>query len=238
MRFLQVTLPTLADNLALDEALLLEAEAGDGGEVLRLWEWPAPAVVLGAGCHLAGDVDEAACRADGVPVQRRASGGGTVLLGTGCLLYSQVLAYDRAPALGDVTSSYAYILDRTAAALAGLAPGIARAGISDLVLGGRKCSGNAQQRKRAHLLHHGTLLYNFAIDRVGRYLRMPERQPDYRAGRDHVSFLTNLPVTQAELKCALRQGWEADFEVPTWPEDLVRRLVAEKYGQAHWVRRR
>src|SRR5437868_2848192 len=92
MYFLEKTLPTLAENLALDEALLLEAEAGRGGEVLRLWEWPLPAVVLGAGCRLAEDVDEERCRADGVPVLRRASGGGTVLLGAGCLLYTLVLA--------------------------------------------------------------------------------------------------------------------------------------------------
>src|SRR5205823_1074606 len=96
MHFLDLTLPTLADNLALDEALLLEAEAGRAGEVLRLWEYPRPAVVLGAGCRIAEEVDVAACRADDVPIARRASGGGTVLLGSGCLCFSLVLAYARA----------------------------------------------------------------------------------------------------------------------------------------------
>ena len=59
MEFLDVTLPSLPENLALDEALLLEAEAGRGGEVLRLWEWPRPAVVLGAGGRIADDVERA-----------------------------------------------------------------------------------------------------------------------------------------------------------------------------------
>ena len=45
MRFLELTLSSPAENLALDEALLLEAEAGRGGEALRLWEWPRHAVV-------------------------------------------------------------------------------------------------------------------------------------------------------------------------------------------------
>ena len=58
MHFLDLTLPSAAENLALDEALLLEAECGRGGEVLRLWEWPAPAVVLGSACVLRDDVDE------------------------------------------------------------------------------------------------------------------------------------------------------------------------------------
>src|SRR6185503_10807307 len=109
MTFLDLTLPTLAENLALDEALLLDAEAG-GPEVLRLWEWPRHAVVLGAGGKLADDVNEDACLADGVPITRRSSGGGTVLLGSGCLLFSLILHFERDPALGDLHASYRYIL--------------------------------------------------------------------------------------------------------------------------------
>jgi lipoate-protein ligase A len=74
MRYLGLTLPTPEENLALDEALLVAAEAG-GGEVLRVWEWPRPAVVLGSGGKLTEEVDVSACRADGVPVLRRSSGG-------------------------------------------------------------------------------------------------------------------------------------------------------------------
>src|SRR5260370_1685230 len=109
MTHLDVTLPSLAANLALDEALLLEAEAG-GRQVLRTWDWSGPAVVLGAAGRLAQEVHEDACRRDGVPILRRASGGGTVLLGKGCLCFSLVLSYDRAPALGLVSSSYRYLL--------------------------------------------------------------------------------------------------------------------------------
>lgn len=238
MRFLDLTLPTLAENLALDEALLLDAEDGRGGEALRLWEWPQPAVVLGAGCWLAADVDEAACRADDVPILRRASGGGTVLLGRGCLLYSLVLALDRSPALGDITASYRYILGRLRDALDGLLPGIELAGISDLAAAGRKFSGNAQQRKRAFLLHHGTLLYAFDLRLVPRYLREPARQPDYRGGRDHRAFLRNLPLDRGELTCRLRDTWGAQTPRTTWATDRVRQLVAEKYNNTEWIRRR
>jgi lipoate-protein ligase A len=235
MLYLDRTLATLPENLALDEALLLAAEAGQGGEVLRFWEWPHPAVVLGAGCRLAEDVDEAAGAADGVPVLRRSSGGGTVLLGAGCLLYSLVLDQEREPALTQIQPSYRYILGRVAAALGGE---VAQAGISDLAVGGRKFSGNAQQRKRRHLLHHGTLLYAFDLTRVGRYLRPPPRPPEYRAGRDHTDFLLNLPLSAAELKRRLREAWGADTEQASWPEAEMRRLVAEKYALPEWARRR
>jgi lipoate-protein ligase A len=238
MDFLELTLPTAAENLALDEALLLEAEAGRGGEVLRLWEWPRHAVVLGAGCVLADDVDEAACRADGVPVLRRASGGGTVLLGTGCLCYSLVLAYERGSALREIMPSYVYILGRVRDALAGLLPGIEQAGTSDLTDAGLKFSGNAQQRKRHHLLHHGTLLYHFDLSQVGRYLGMPGRQPEYRGRREHAAFLRNLPAPAEELKRRLRDGWQADREMTDWPREAVRRLAEQKYTREEWIRRR
>ena len=157
MFFLDLTLSSVAENLALDETLLLQAEQG-GPEVLRFWEWPHAAVILGAGCQLALDVDELACRSDGVPLLRRSSGGGTVLLGKGCLLYSLILSYQHDPQLQSVRASYAWILGRMIEALAPLGTDLQQAGISDIVLGERKVSGNSQQRKRTHLLHHGTLL--------------------------------------------------------------------------------
>jgi lipoate-protein ligase A len=237
MRFLDLTLPTPAADLALDEALLLRAEAGAGGEVLRIWERPAPAVVLGSGGRLADDVDEAACRADGVPVLRRSSGGGTVLLGPGCLLYSLVLRYDRAPQLSAIRESYAYVLTRVARALLG-EDAAELAGVSDLATAGRKFSGNAQQRKRDHLLHHGTLLYAFDLARVGRYLLPPPRQPEYRTGRSHADFLRNLDLPADEIKRRLRAAWGADVEETAWPEEDVRRLAAEKYMADEWTRRR
>lgn len=235
MRYLDLTLATPAENLALDEALLLEAEEG-AGEVLRVWEWPALVVVLGSGCQLAENVNEAACLADGVPILRRGSGGGTVLWGPGCLLFSLILRYDRDPTLTEIRPSYRYVLERVGQAV-GL-PGVGQEGISDLTLEGRKFSGNAQQRKRDVLLHHGTLLYGFDLAGVGRYLKPPPRQPDYRRQHPHQEFLVTLPLLAGELKQRLRTVWEADREQAIWPRELVMRLCQERYGRAEWTRRR
>src|SRR5260370_41754201 len=97
MEYLDLTLPSVAENLALDEALLLRAEAGEGDEVLRFWEWHSPAVILGAGGRLAEDVDEAACHADQGPIFRRSSGGRTPLLGARCLRSIFIPELARAP---------------------------------------------------------------------------------------------------------------------------------------------
>jgi len=235
---LEQTLTTLDENLALDEALLLAAEAGGGGEVLRFWEWPAKAVVLGAGGSIAIDVNEAVCREDGVPLHRRASGGGTVLLDRGCLNYTVVLEYTRAAELRDVTASYQWLLGKVRDALRPVAT-LEHIGISDLALEGRKVSGNAQQRKSRILLHHGTLLYAFDASTVGRYLNPPERAPTYRAGRDHASFVTNLPADAATLKRLIVAEFAAQpSELSDAVMDRVPALIEERYAKQEWVRRR
>lgn len=238
MQFLDVTLPSAAENIALDEALLLTAESGDGGEVLRFWDWPTPAVVLGAGGRLADDVQETTCEAERIPILRRSSGGGTVLLGRGCLIYSLILSYERDPALHGIRSSYQFILERIGRALAEGVGIIAQAGISDLVFEGRKFSGTAQQRKRAFLLHHGTLLYDFDLTLLPHYLREPPLQPEYRAGRSHLAFVCNLPLAAAEIKRRLCRAWEAEAALTAWPMAEAARLAAEKYTKEEWTRRR
>src|SRR5262245_45961205 len=221
MRLLDLTLPDPAANLALDEALLLAAEDGTGAEVLRFWELPTRAVVLGAGGSIAIDANVAACEADRVPILRRASGGGTVLLGPGCLCFSLVLAYDHAPGLDQIRASNQYVLARVAHALRPILSANLE-GTSDLAVNRLKFSGNAQQRKRRHFLHHGTLLCGFDTGLLPRYLNAPERQPDYRRDRTHAEFVANLPATVAEVKQLLVAEWEPEGDYAPVPLDRVR----------------
>ena len=239
MTLLDLTLPTPAENLALDEALLLAAEAGTGGEVLRLWECPSPAVVVGAGGSVAIDVDAAACEADGVPVFRRASGGGTVLLGPGCLCLAVVLRFDHAPGLDLIGPSARWVMGRVLNALRPVVPDATIDGISDLAVAGRKFSGSAQQRKRWHFLHHATLLgRDFDLPQIARYLKPPERQPAYRADRPHGEFVTALPADTATLGRSLVGEWRPAGGYGPPPLGAVRELVAEKYGRDEWNGRR
>ncbi len=241
MRLLDLTLSLPSDNLALDEALLIVAEEGSGGEVLRFCELPTPAVIVGAGGSVAIDVNVPACETDGIPILRRSSGGGTVLLGPGCLCFSLVLDYDRAPGLDQIPLSNRYVLGRVLTALQPIAPTASIEGTSDLVLGHSeavKISGNAQQRKRRYFLHHGTLLCGFDLGLIPKYLNAPERQPPYRYNRPHADFVANLKVQSAELKALLINEWQPMGEYAPVPWETVRQLVTEKYSRDDWNRRR
>lgn len=168
-------------------------------ETLLMWEATSLCAVLpragASAAHLSA--------AEGleVPVLRRESGGGAVLLGPGCLNYALVLSLERRPALLDVKQSYVKVLNSLLAALP--LSGACAIG-SDLVLDDRKFGGHAQRRTRRSLLHHGTILYDFDIPRIRSVLREPGRQPSYRRGRTHDNFLINAPISLEALLEALR----------------------------------
>ena len=192
LQLVDLSLGSPQENLALDEALLLEAEAaaaaGDRLGYLRFWESRELFVVLGVSRGIEDDAVRERCRADGVPILRRASGGGTVLQGPGCLNFTLVLPLGYTAGLGDINQSYRAILDPCAEAL-GL-DGVSMLGSCDLAVGDRKFSGSAQKRSRYCLMHQATLLYDFDLELIPLYLREPDKQPDYRRERDHLDFVT------------------------------------------------
>lgn len=238
MLLLELTLDTPEENLALDEALLMAAEDGNGpSELLRIWEPRQQFVVLGSSSRFETEANVAACEAAGVPIFRRASGGAAILTGPGCLMYAVLLGYDRCPHLASIEQAHRHVLGALAAAIGQYVPGVAHAGISDLALAGRKFSGNSLRCKRRHLVYHGTLLYDFPVSEIRRFLGTPLRQPEYRASRAHDEFVTNLPLDRATLAQAVREAFDADEAMRDWPHELTARLVEEKYSRAEWNRR-
>lgn len=221
-RLLDLTLSSPAENLALDEALLDELEEQGGDSVLRFWESDRYFVVLGAACRVVDDVHLAACEQDGVPVLRRASGGGTVLQGPGCLSYAFVLPLQSHPRLANIRSTNQFILERIAAALHRWEPATAFRGISDLAIGEMKISGNAQRRTRRALLFHGTILHRMPADCIARYLKHPARQPDYRRDRPHNSFLRTIEAQPEAIKAAIAEAWSIGSSLDPWPEARMR----------------
>jgi lipoate-protein ligase A len=238
MFLLDLTLPTPAENLALDQALLDAGEGGHlAGETLRLWESPQPIVVLGRSSRVADEVNVAACRAREIPILRRSSGGTAIVAGPGCLMYALVLSYQRRPELRPIDAAHCFVLSAIAAALRPLVGAIEHRGTSDLAIGERKCSGNSMRCAREHFLYHGTVLYDFPLELIAECLTMPSRQPEYRQGRSHREFVTNIPLTAANLRGALQNVFGATIPMTSWPHALTETLALEKYATAEWTNR-
>lgn len=236
MQLLDLTLPTAEENLALDEALLNDAESADKPvELLRVWEPVDPLVVIGRASKLHEEVNVDVCQERGVQYLRRASGGASVVTGPGCLMYAVVLSYERHPELAALDVCHQYVMGRLQNSLAREVPEIGFQGTCDLTLEGRKFSGNSLRCKRTHLIYHGTLLYDFDLKLIRELLRTPPRMPDYRQRRPHESFVTNVPIAREIIRQRLIEAWEITGEAVDWPRKLTAQLVAEKYTKSEWT---
>ena len=225
------------ENIAIDEVLLSKAEAGAAGETLRFWESNEYFIVLGKGCKAKEECFLEKCKKDKVKVLRRISGGGTILQGKGCINYSLILSYKRSEKLKNIKSSYEYLLSKICNKFNEKKYKIEIKPISDIIFKDKKISGNAQCRKREYLLHHGTILYNFDISKIPVYLKYPPREPDYRKGRKHTDFITNLSLEPKEIKEIFKDIFLRSQDIVTLEEediDSIHKLIHEKYSKENW----
>jgi len=239
MKILDLTLPTPEENLACDEALLDLCEDGGVDEILRFWQPLQHFVVLGYSNKRNAEINEFSCAADQIPVLRRTSGGGTVLQGPGCLNYTLVLRIPESGPLTSLVGTNCHVMKQNRAAVARIAgaglESLEVRGTSDLCLGDLKVSGNAQRRKRSFFLFHGTFLLGMDLSLIEKYLAMPERQPEYRAGRAHRAFVRNLSgVSAAQIKAALAREWGASGATQEAPTEQIQKLISERYTQKTW----
>ncbi|HLP76466.1 MAG TPA: lipoate--protein ligase family protein [Candidatus Paceibacterota bacterium] len=235
MKCLNLSFRAPADNLACDEALLDACEAGGMEETLRFWESPVHFVVVGYGNSVATEVNQPACDARNIPILRRASGGGTVVQGPGCLNYSLILKITEDGPLRNITSANRFIMERNRVAMEMLLQKpISVRGHTDLAIGGVKFSGNAQRRKRHALLFHGALLLDFDLALISDLLPMPSKEPDYRQNRTHKDFLTNLHVLRESVQNAFQTAWNATERLEKIPRKTIRSLARDKYATTSW----
>ena len=220
-----------AVNLALEEALV---RAVPPGPLLRIWQNEA-CVVLGRGQRPEREANVSACAAAGVPVLRRASGGGTVYHDLGNLNITMAVP-GWAPGLTrDLATLVAGVLRRL-----GLAPAVTERGV---LVGTVKLSGLASQLTHAATLAHATLLVTTPAARVRAFLAPapPDSQPlDSRrspvlplcemARGICVPAARSLVLAQAAERYGPLAPRPARAAEICWQE----RLIAQRYGSGTW----
>jgi lipoate-protein ligase A len=238
MQRLDLSLPTAAENIALDEALLLAAdEAGlIDGPLLRLWQSQQVAVVLGRSSRVQQEVIDQHTQIDRTPIVRRFSGGASVVIGPGCLMYSLLIDLRQQPHLRMLDAVHLYAMQGMLQAVGRIVPQAALDGTCDLVVDGRKVSGNALRVGREWTLYHGTLLVGFDLPLIDRYLKHPPREPAYRQGRSHSQFVANMDCDMGQLKAAVQSAWGASDDLKCVPQLMlsVDRLLQTRYFNPAW----
>jgi lipoate-protein ligase A len=247
-----------ATNMAIDEALWRGRQAGTSPPTLRFFAWAPAAVSLGYGQALSADVDTVACRALGIGLVRRPTGGSAIYHDGPERELTYSVAADAAD-LGlssDLLETYKWI---GAALLRGLnelgagaelvptvsADGpspafcFARTGRFEIEIGGRKVVGSAQRRQGSCFLQHGSVL--LAVDEARLRTLFPTTLAPLSTMTTLEQALGRRP-SWAEVADALAAAFADEHGLSLKPDGLsppelerVEDLVRRRYGTDVWL---
>ncbi len=255
-----------AENMAIDEAIARGVAEGSSPPTLRFYAWAPPCVSLGRHQALSS-LDIARCRALGYEVVRRPTGG-RAILHTDELTYSVVAAPDHPLLTGMVLESYLRLSQGLVEGLHRLgvdaepAPGTNRAGPDasaacfevpsayELVAGGKKLLGSAQNRRTKVVLQHGSLPLTGDLTRLVDCLAFAsesERQALSRSLAEHATTVEQVlgrPVGFGEAVQAMSAGFVAALGLECVAGELTQaelacaaELLKTQYDHSNWTER-
>lgn len=140
-------------NLALEEYLLREVN----GEYFVLWR-DEPCIVVGKNQNTLSEINEEYIKKHDIKVVRRQSGGGAVFHDLGNLNFTFIVEDD-----GKKFNDFKTFVIPIIGVLNELGVKAEFSGRNDLLIDGKKFSGNAQCKYKNRVMHHGTLLFSSDI---------------------------------------------------------------------------
>lgn len=217
-------------NLAAEERLCQIC----GGVTLYLWQ-NRDTVVIGKNQSALRECDLAALRRDGVKLARRSTGGGAVFHDEGNLNFSVIFPSK------ELDKSIGYAIVRRA--MEALDVPTAVSGRNDITLrDGRKFSGNAFRYADGVTLHHGTLLINSELSRMGAYLRPTAeklRTHGVESVRARVANLSEIrQLTLEEVKTALINSFQELYgvcDLRPVPDDPETEALRQQFSSDAWL---
>ncbi len=224
-------------NIAAEEYVLKHFT----DDVLMLWQ-SRPSVVIGKHQNLVAEVNLNYTRQNNIPVLRRISGGGTVYHDLGNLNYTFIRSEENRERLIDFKAFSKPVIEF----LKTLGIKAEVEGKSNLVVDGKKFSGNAAHVFKNRVIHHGTLLYNSNLDELEKVIRPANAQINDKSIKSVRATVTNLadkvknPLTIKEFSEQLARflitfyNIDKSYSFTQQDKEAVRMLMNEKYGTVDW----
>ncbi|KAB2073308.1 hypothetical protein ES319_A07G073900v1 [Gossypium barbadense] len=127
---------------------------------------------------------------DQVPVIRRFTGGGTVIVDHGTVFVTFICNKEAVPNLQPYPRP---IMSWSSSLYGKVFQGIGDFHLreNDYVFGNHKFGGNAQSITKNRWIHHTSFLWDFNVQNMS-YLKHPKRAPAYRSARSHLDFICRM----------------------------------------------
>ncbi|KAJ4963567.1 hypothetical protein NE237_023506 [Protea cynaroides] len=150
----------------------------------------APTIVMGVSGKPSELLELKLVLQDKVPVVRRFTGGGTVIVDPGTIFVTFICNKDAVP---NVELYPRPIMSWSGQIYEDVFRGIGDFHLrdNDYVFGNRKFGGNAQSISRRRWIHHTSFLWDYDVRNMA-YLKVPKRAPEYRSARSHVEFVCRI----------------------------------------------
>lgn len=225
-------------NLALEEYALRNFDHGNNYLLLYI---NAPSIIIGRNQNTLEEINHSYVEEQGIHVVRRISGGGAVYHDTGNLNFSFITTYDKKS-----LNNFRKFTKPVIRVLQSLGVDAELQGRNDIVINGRKISGNAQYSTVKRMFSHGTLLFDSDLSEVNKALdvKMSKiKSKGHKSVRSRVANISEFLDTPMDIRTFRKKVLEGLYEKrdkfdtyrlteKEWEE--VHKLKDEKYGQWSW----
>lgn len=189
-------------NLALEQYLFDCMDARE--QYFMLWQ-NNPTVVVGRYQNTEEEINREFVDSHNIQVVRRLSGGGAVYHDSGNLNFSFIVNQD------DISDfNFCVFVQPVIQTLADFGITASFTGRNDIVIDGKKFSGNSQYAKNGRLLHHGCIMLDSDVDTVQRVLRVRDAKFSSKSIKSVSSRITTInanlshPITMDTFRKSLK----------------------------------
>lgn len=202
-----------AYNMALERVILTARSQNRVPDTLHFLEFSPHCALVGYHQAVELEVEEEYCRAHGIEINRRISGGGNLYMDEGQLGW-EIFALKDTPGIPRRLEDMYRLLCEAAVA------GLARLGVkanfrpqNDIEVDGRKISGTGGTEMGNSLLYHGTILTDFDVDTMIACLKLPLKKLENKqiqSFKERVTCLREVLGTvppMEEIKKAMAEGF-------------------------------
>jgi len=173
------------------EAVAEAVHRGEAPNTLIILQPGAPYVCLGYHQDLEREVDLAFCRKKGLPVIRRSQGGGATYLDSDQVFY-QIVAKDSRAVPRDVEAMFERLLAVTVETYRRLGVKAEFKPLNDVVVGGRKISGNGAGVHESASILVGNMILDLDYEMMARVLKVPSEKFRDKMAESMRDWVTSL----------------------------------------------
>lgn len=247
MKYLAMKSNDIRQNLATEEYLMNSEEMP---LPFILFYIEKPCIIVGRNQNTVEEINQQYCEEHGVTVTRRLSGGGAMYQDLGNLCFSFVV-----PAKDQRFGDFRQLVQPVVDALHDMGATSAEVtGRNDIVIDGRKFSGNAMYSRHDKTFSHGTLMYDVDTSALANALHVSKDKIASKGIKSVRSRVTNIrrylapafqQLTTAEFRDELikriwhvptmKQAQQYEYQLTAGDQQAIKQLVKDRYANWDWV---